>query len=81
MRNKNFWLWLTAIFMVIAVVAVIISASGTFGASKEIKAEYNNGICQDCGGHYHLIVRTNASRYIYECDKCYRTLSSYWLLK
>lgn len=48
----------------------------------EIKdAEYqeerwNDGICEKCGGHYHLVTAYTKGRqsdpvyYIYECDEC-----------
>lgn len=48
----------------------------------EIKdAEYqeerwNNGICENCGGHYHLVTAytkgkySEVTYYVYECDEC-----------
>ena len=44
---------------------------------KEYQEErWNNGICEKCGGHYHLVTAYTKGRngsvtyYIYECDEC-----------
>ena len=37
---------------------------------------YNNGICSECGGHWHLVHDT-----IYECDTCFRTFTAAYRLK
>lgn len=35
-------------------------------------ATYNNGVCENCGGHYeyHDCGSGRAVRYIYKCDTC-----------
>lgn len=35
--------------------------------------EYNNGICEKCGGHYHLLNISNGYVY-YTCDMCEYTI-------
>ena len=44
---------------------------------KEYQEErWNNGICEKCGGHYHLVTAYTKGKdgyntyYIYECDEC-----------
>ena len=37
---------------------------------------YNNGICSECGGHWHLVHNT-----VYECDTCYKTFIAAYPLK
>ena len=49
----------------------------------EVKAaieEYNDGICLNCGGNYHLAgvyhVKNSGDYYIYECENCHHTFKS-----
>lgn len=42
---------------------------------------YNDGIHDGCGGHWRLAAASNTVYYIYECDKCYKTLETVELMK
>lgn len=52
---------------------------------EDLKAEYNNGICLKCGGHYHLVAVKNKTAsnseiyYYYECEKCYHVVAMNYL--
>lgn len=38
---------------------------------------YNNGICSECGGKYHLVGASNSHGnrdYVYECSECLYTI-------
>ena len=43
-------------------------------------AKYNDGICPKCGGHYHVAAMSRGSLYVYECDTCYNSFTSQFLL-
>lgn len=60
---------LTVILSIALIVIALIACYANYSAGKEI---YNNGVCKECGGHYH-IVGTPTYRhpfYVYECDQC-----------
>ena len=52
---------------------------------KEAKDNWNNGVCIECGGKYHLVSTAwstvNETKYTYECEKCHHAFDSYDLLK
>ncbi len=51
-----------------------------FGAKYEAEKDeklYNNGICSECGGEYHLVGASNSrgnKHYVYECSECLCTV-------
>lgn len=70
----------------ITIIGVVIFAAGFALAiilagyhGGVIQNQYNGGICRDCGGHWHLVGvagHWKNTTYVYECDKCYQTISS-----
>lgn len=57
----------------------------SYNNKKEAKhAEYNNGICSQCGGHYDFIQAVGNrypifTKYIYKCDNCGNMIETYEL--
>lgn len=76
MKDKLIAIIIAVIFTVVVVVLVSIIP----GCHADvIRDQYNGGVCRDCGGHYHLVAVAGHlanTTYVYECDKCYKTISS-----
>lgn len=68
MKNKVFYLALPVILVVI----IWIFTNVFHPVAVD---EYNNGICKECGGHYHLKDYT-VNSFLYECDTCENTVLS-----
>lgn len=70
---------LTIILSVVIIVVVLIVGCANYFASEEI---YNNGICKECGGHYHIVGTPTHKHhmYVYECDQCGDTFQTVGLM-
>ena len=67
----------------IVIFIIMFAIVGSYVNCNTCQEIYNNGTCQECGGHYH-IVGTPTHRhqfYIYECDKCGNSFQSLSLMK
>lgn len=61
-------------FIQIVCIIVVIVVICFFIAGINLK-RWDNGICDNCGGHYEFVGTRpigRTSRYIYECDNCGR---------
>lgn len=60
--------------MILVIVVIIIALI----ESEKIDSErYNHGICPSCGGHYRLVnCSARHTSYDYECDNCYKTITT-----
>ena len=63
--------WLLVIVAIIGIMTLFEIKSAEY--QEEI---WNNGICENCGGHYHLVTAYTKGEYgqvtyyVYECDEC-----------
>ncbi len=73
-----------AIFLIIVSLFgfVLIMATAVLRATKPqaFSDEYNNGICQICGGNYHFSGGNNYV-YFYTCDNCDHTIETLNIMK
>lgn len=70
---------LTIIISVIIIIVAVVLMVANYFAGEEI---YNNGICKECGGHYHIVgtPTKNYHFYVYECDQCGESFSTTGLM-
>ncbi len=71
------------ILIVIGVFVVILLLVGGIWLCVEHadKTEYNNGVCQECGGHLEYeqaVGHQYSTSYIYKCDKCGKRIELYY---
>lgn len=80
---------ITRISIVIFIVSLFLAIS-VISAKSEIKKSeqnWNNGICTECGGNYHLVAVTKNStvdhskEYTYECKNCFHTIVTNYRMK
>ena len=72
--------------MIFLVLTGALMATAIIGAINEAKASitaYNEGICANCGGEYHLSgayrIR-DSSYYIYTCEECGHSIETYRIM-
>jgi len=67
----------SSLALILSIIIIIGVLCGNYFVSKTI---YNNGICMECGGHYHIVgtPTKNYHFYVYECNQCgdsFRTIT------
>lgn len=61
------------VVVIIAAVIFLVMCSSNTNAKADYVSEYNDGICQDCGGtliYQQAIGHKDSTAYIFQCDKC-----------
>ena len=63
------------IFIGLLISMFLVLVVGALAEKKIDKKRYNNGICQNCGGHYEFLQivgrkNSNNDTYVYKCNKC-----------
>lgn len=73
----------TKIAIISIVIFIILYAVGSVVNCDTCQEIYNNGVCQECGGHYHIVGTPHHRHqfYVYECDKCGNSFQSLTLMK
>lgn len=59
-----------AIKVVLIILLIVVTIIGTVFAHILGEQEYNNGICKNCGGRYHLKAVNRMHFEYYECEAC-----------
>ncbi len=63
--------WLLLIVLILSIICFFEIKDAEYQEER-----WNNGICEKCGGHYHLVTAYTKGKdgsttyYIYECDEC-----------
>ena len=84
MKNfvKNNWKVVCAYLFVI--IAIVVCIGGIFFMRKLNSVNYNNGVCEKCGGHYSYSDsvggRYGATSYMYKCDDCGHVIRVYEIM-
>ena len=80
---------ITRISIALFIVSLLLAIT-VIGAKYEVKKSeqfWNNGICTECGGNYHLVAVTKNStvdhskEYTYECKNCFHTIVTNYRMK
>ena len=82
MRDKMYIAGAIAIFIIVISGTICLMAM-IFGKTVKpevLSKEYNNGICQVCGGNYHFS-GGNRFNYFYTCDNCDHTIETLNIMK
>lgn len=69
--------WISIILSVIIIVAIMALCGFS---DLQLEDYYNHGVHADCGGHWHVVAHYKLS-YTYECDTCYATFNSSFLMR
>lgn len=77
LKTKRKCIDIAIVLITVMIFAVLLL--GLYYQGDPIRDRYNGGVCRDCGGRWHLVGvagHWKNTTYVYECDQCYKTISS-----